>query len=414
MKDYKNQMFSSGLRGTTLLARLLLTLFLAKYATPEEVGLFALYWAGITLASSIMGLDVYAFTSRSLLRSNTDRVMILSLHTGFLLLSGLLFIPVSTFLFYSGTQQASSFLIIIYFFHLPFEFYSQEISRLLIPLNRPLISNIILFVRSALWVPIVIVSLVYNGEIDPIEMIATLWLIASIASSVLSHFYLKIITKRIIIPHIKISWMKTALTSSGIFLLGTIIFRTILGGDRFLISNLLGESTLGVYAVYTSICLGVLGLLESGVSAWRYPKLVSAIQSGNLQDARKKMWAFWRENLIASSLLMSTIVFLFSRLAKIYLDNIYIQNLFAFYIIAFGVFLYSISMPFHYFIFGLKKDISFVIIYTVALVIMLVWGISFMSSYGVIGAGVMLSLALSIIALLRWTFVVIYLNRLRK
>lgn len=402
--------FSSALRGSILFLRFILTFYIAKYTSPEEVGLFALYWGGLILASSLMGLDVYTHTTRLILTPKVNKPKVLATHIGFLLISCIIFTPIFTLLFYNSSLEIPFFLVIIFVFHLPFEYFSQEVSRLLIPLKRPTVSIVLLFVRSALWIPIVIIGLIYKWNFDPLELIVISWLTSSILSSILSYCYLNIMTKNIILPLINISWIKASIVSSGIFFIGTILFRAILGGDRFFVGYYLGVNILGVYSIYASVSLGVLALLESGVSAWRYPTLVTAIQSKDIIGAKIKLWSFWKDNFISSFILMLSVVFVFRMLAETYLDKVYFQGIIAFYIISFGVFVYSISMPFHYFIYGLGKDHAYIYIYALSFFSMLVWVFGYMSSFGLIGASIMLTLALVTIALLRGVFFILYLR----
>ena len=61
------------LRGLTLLSRVFLFLFLAKYFEVEQVGLIGLIMASISLSVYAVGFDFYTFTTRELLRYNHSK-----------------------------------------------------------------------------------------------------------------------------------------------------------------------------------------------------------------------------------------------------------------------------------------------------------------------------------------------------
>ena len=58
------------LRGSTLLSRVILFLFIAKYLEPNQVGLFGLVLASIYLSVYAVGLEFYVYSTRELLRYN--------------------------------------------------------------------------------------------------------------------------------------------------------------------------------------------------------------------------------------------------------------------------------------------------------------------------------------------------------
>ena len=401
MKEHIYQSLAAILRGATLLARFILTFVLARYATPSEVGLFGLYWGALQLSSSLMGLDVYAHTSRVLLSSGIERRSELSRHVGFLVLTCMAFLPISALLFSLSSPSISYVLIGLFCLHLPLEYYCQEIGRLLVPMEKPLAATIILFIRSALWVLPAICALHFGWNEDPIKVVVSFWLAGSMLAATLATLYLKTAGESWVWPTIDVSWIKKAVAHSSVFLFGTFVFRGILGLDRFVVNDVFGVEAAGIYTIYGSVSLGVLALLEAGVSAWRYPALVAALQAKKRGEAGLRLKRFIRDSFISSSLLLISISFLFPVLAKMLLPEVYTRHILAFYAMIVGVFFYSLSLPFHYFIYGLKLDVMILFIYLLSLMSMLVWAYGFMVSLGIVGAGVMLAIPLILIAIQR-------------
>lgn len=398
MQGRIGQAGAAGLRGASLAARFALTLGLAAIVSPAEVGVFGLYWAGLQLASSLMGFDVYATTTRELLRPGADLRATIQRHIGFMLLVALIATPVATIAFGLSAPAVPATLVAIFFLQLPAEYYCQEFSRLLVPLNRPFEATLLLFIRSALWTPLPFVLIAIIPQANPIVLVALSWFLGTLSAAIATACVVKRATGSWNLPRIDLRWARSALLSSGVFFLGSLVFRGMLGMDRFLVNGILGIEVVGVYTVQASACLGALALVESGISAWWYPRLVNEIQAGDIARASRTFKAFLRSSVGSAMLLMGAIIVVFQVAAPILINPVYSADLTGFYAMAIGVFLYAASMPYHYVLYGGGQDRKILRIYVVAAIAMAIWAVSMMKGMGVAGAGLMLGIALATIA----------------
>lgn len=397
MKHLSASIISAGLRALTLLSRFVLMFFLARVLSPAEVGLFGLYWAGLQLASSLQTLDVYSYTVRIFLDPTSDIKRTTSLHMGFVTASIFLLTPISTFFFAKGGAGISESLLIVFLLHLPLEIISTDVGRLLIPLGKPLLSNTLLFIRSGLWT-FPFIGLAYFNQLDSeIFTVVKFWLAGSALAAILSLLSIYRATEGFPLPTVDIQWIKKALIGTGLFFIATLLFRTVLGIDRFIVSHFWGLDAAGIYSLFASVCLGVLGLLESGVSALHYPELVRNIQKRDKYSVKTSLASFTRKNNIATGGLMVSILILFPIASSIYLNSNYNSEIGVFFAIAFGVAIYCLSMPYHYVIYGFRADNIMVYIYTSAFVVLILSAIILSLFFKTIGAGLMLSLALTTI-----------------
>lgn len=401
------QLSAAGLRGLTLLARFGLTIGLARLVSTSDVGLVGLYWAALQLASSLMGLDVYVTTTRQLLQERADRPLLVSRHLGLMSVAGVLLIAIAAILFRVSTPQASLLLLGIFCIHLPLEYYCQEMGRLLIPLGRPLAATGILFVRSAVWVPILFGILSFSGTEYVVETVALVWLSGSLVAAILAAVVVKAATTVWCAPSFQLRWVKAAILSSGVFFLGSLVFRGMLGFDRFFVNIVLGVDAVGVYTVQASVCLGALALLETGIAAWRYPQLVRSIQAGNFGLTRVQLKRFFVDSAMSAVVLLGLIALIFPYAARAFLSAAYTADLTGFYAMAIGVFIFAMSIPYHYVLYGRGQDMRILSIYIISLVLMSAWAFTAMSGMGVAGAGIMLAVALTSIAIGRFALVLI-------
>lgn len=388
------------LRSLALLSKFLLVFTLAKTVPPDQLGIFGLYSGAILLCASLVSLDVYAHTARLIL-SSQEKKTVLGRHFGFLLLSVFILAPIFSIVLYCISPSFKSQLVILFLFHLPFEAFATDMGRLITPLKKPFQAVVTLFIRSSLWVFPALLLLAYNDGAG-VAPVFVFWFLGSFFSVFYGAFCIKKILGEWLLPVIDFQWLLSALKLSLVFFVGTIAFRSILGLDRFVIENQLGLETLGVYTLYATVALGVLALVETGVSAWHYPGMVQAISRGDTQSAKSKFKGFLMANTVASIVLMSLVFVGFYFSALWFMPNIYFGSIDAFFVISIGVLFYVISMPFHYVIYSFRKDFYFVIIYFLSLLFVVFWSLLFLSEMGILGAALMISGALSVIAIGRF------------
>lgn len=395
------QLLATALRVTTLGMRFGLMFYLAKILSLAELGLFGLYWASIQLAASIIPLDVYAQTTRLLLSDKNISADSAAKHFGFLLLAILVLGPIAGYAAFSVAGDAGLLLMLLFALHLPIEVLATDMGRLLVPLGYPLLSNIILFIRSACWVFPYVALVEFGFVSSDLDVVVVSWVVGSLLSVVMGGCVFYRIFGRNCLPGFDFVWIKKALLASSFFLLATIMFRMLLGVDRFLVNWALGIEAVGVYSMYASVALGVLALVESGVSAWHYPALVSAIRAKDAHMTRQRLRRFLLQNTIACIVLMLVISIVFPFAVNLFLDKNFLDDIGAFYLMVVGVAFYCLSMPFHYCIYAVERDYLFIIIYGVSGLFVGLWAIFYMADYGVFGAAVMLVIALCSIAVMR-------------
>ncbi|MFX4789973.1 hypothetical protein ABTB87_22095 [Acinetobacter baumannii] len=69
MKKHLLSIFNLAVRGLNLASKFILIVFLAKFLTVAELGLYGLIAATINFAMYFIGLDFYVYSNRELLKS---------------------------------------------------------------------------------------------------------------------------------------------------------------------------------------------------------------------------------------------------------------------------------------------------------------------------------------------------------
>ncbi|MCL5043065.1 MAG: hypothetical protein M1440_11565 [Gammaproteobacteria bacterium] len=409
MRSLKSKLFSGRmlavvLRALTLASRFLLLFYLATKFDLVQMGLFSLYWAGLQLSASLIPLDVYAQTTRLILARTEETGSNLEKHFGFLFWAILILAPLAVYLNAKFGAKLEGLLLILFLFHLTIEVFATDLSRLLIPLGKPLLSNFSNFLKSAGWIfPLILLFELNIAEISPVTVI-NLWLGGSIVSVIVALRLSRLEKFRLSKIEIDIRWVKAAISGSFVFLIATLLFRSILGVDKFLVSAAYGEEVVAIYTVYAAGVLGVLALLESGVSAWHYPGMVQSIRNSNFDLAKSQFGKYFSQNIFSAFLLFLGLFLFFPSAAYVFLPDAYFDEISLFFVMSVGVVFYCITMPFHYVIYAFGRDVYFLMMYGVSLLLMFSWYFLFMKSFDVLGAGLMLSGALFSISLLRVLF----------
>jgi O-antigen/teichoic acid export membrane protein len=151
------------------------------------------------------------------------------------------------------------------------------------------------------------------------------------------------------------------------FFAGTLVFRALFGIDRFIVASMTDLETSGIYALYISFGLGIVSILEAGVSAWKYPQLVDALLKRNSRSVVIQLKSFLATNFISSVVLCLCAYAAIQYIVLNFLEPFYNAGLVHLHWILFGAVALSVSLPFHYLLYGLRKDWSFLVIYIFAL-----------------------------------------------
>src|SRR5690606_12881807 len=349
------QVAATGLRGLNLISKFIVTLFVAKFSNPEVVAAFGLYWTTVVLCSAVIGVDLYAYTSRKILSGENKVVEHIRFHFGGLSIAGLLFIPIIMVSLYWGVSVLQN-IILLLGGHLIIEFYSHEIARILIALKRPFLAIVINTFRGAVWAAIAVAYILYKKQDFELYIVFIIWGVCSCISLMLGLIGLRVVLKCWAVARLDITWLFSAIKVCSILFLGTVAFRLVVGADRYIVSHLYDIAGTGYYIFFGTLSFAIVGLIESGVSAWKYPAMVMALRTRTYRQFETIKSDYVRQNLLASVFLVSLAGMVVYSVCFFFLDDGYLEHYFMFFYMLLGVGVYSASMPYHYIIYGAERD----------------------------------------------------------
>lgn len=376
-------------------------LFLARYITPEHLGIYGLMTATINLSLYLLGMDFYVYNTREILaRKNGDFSKLIRDQFIFHGILYVFILPIFLLLF---IVKLLSWDYVLWFYGLlVLEHLSQEVCRLFITLSRPVLANCISFLRSGVWVYAVIVAVMLNEQEFNLKLIWLCWSIAALLSLIISAYFLRdIITPKIWKQSIDWEWIRRGINISMPFFLSTVALKSMEFADRYFLKFYHGESEVGIYTFYFGITNVVQLFVFAGVTSILYPKIVVAYQENNVKEYKYAMGKM-AYAITLSSLVLAFIagIGMFPVLSLIGRE-IYVKYLPAYWILLFSTVINSLAQIPHYALYVRRMDKSIIFSTVIALGVVLIANSVLVPKYHMVGAAISTLLGMMIIGLLK-------------
>jgi len=348
------------LRGAAALSRFVLLMFLARYLSPQDLGIWGLMNVTIVMSLYFLGLDFYVFNTRELL-AHDDKQRVVMIRDQFVF-HGLMYLIVLPALLGVFILEFISWKYIGWFYLiLILEHLSQEAARILITLFRPVMANVVLFFRSGAWIYAAVAVIYFREDLRELPTVWTGWIIGVAASIIIAIYVLRFLpwseTKN---NPVNWRWIKTGTKIALPFLLSTMAMVGIQYIDRYFIQYFRGEAEVGFYTFYANIANLITVFVFTGINMVLYPKIVEAFQKGRFEKYRALMRKL-SIGIISSIIFLATLaILLISPLLKILNRPEYSQYSGIFHLLLIAVAFLTASYIPHYALYVRKKDLAIV------------------------------------------------------
>ncbi len=275
------------LRSASLGARFVLTLFMAKFLTLEEIGLFGLFFSATSAGPAVLGLGMNFFLNRELI--NRTEAIRLNLLRDRLLVSALTASIVSIVALVMTAIFFNEYLnyFYIFFFIFVIEVVCLDLHFSLLILKKPLQANYLLFIRSALWVlPFVLISYIEPGFRNLLTLMV-FWL-AGLVLSVIATLGLIKDWKWSSYRGAKfeISWFKEVVLKNKLVYAAELGFAGTMFADRFVLGAASSLHQVGVFVFFWTVANAVQVLSSSAVSQLALPYMIEAFKKNGVGGVR--------------------------------------------------------------------------------------------------------------------------------
>lgn len=398
------------LRSLTLLSKFILMFFMARYMAPEDLGIYGLMTVTISISLYFLGMDFYIFNTRELLaQEEQDRGRLVRDQIVFHLLVYVFVLPLLLFIFAFGFL---SWKYVGWFYALlVLEHLAQEANRLFITLSRPMMANVVLFLRSGIWVYAVLVVIITNEHARNLKIIWFGWILGLLLCLILSAYALRYLDWHKSWKHpVDWNWIRSGVLSSLPFLGSTIALKGIEYADRYFILIFSGEAIVGVYTFYINITNIVQIFVSTGIIMILYPEIIKAYQDGEMEKYRFLMRRLCFGTIGGSVILSFVVAIGIQPIILLINKQIYMHYLTAYWVLLISGIVSLIGQIPHYALYVRRKDGEILLSTIIALVAVLIMNILLVPKYGITGAAystlagiiIMVSIKSAILAKIRF------------
>lgn len=386
------------LRGATLAGKFLFIIFLAKHVTTEQLGEWGIFSTSIALSLYLVGLDFYTYSTRSILEYPEDeRGALLRNQLVFYLISYFILFPLLSLLFYGGVIEMKFML--FFYVILVFEHLAQESYRTFVVFSKPLIANIILFLRTGSWAYLlVIIWMMGLEEFKTLKTIFIFWTGGGILAMLVSIYFLsKFKFKSVKNIPIDWKWIRKGINVSLVFFLGTIAFKLIDFADRYFIDYYHTKEDVGVYTFYSNMSNLVEIIVHTAVVIVFSPKLIENFHRSNY-DYRMTQSRFTKQMALFTILSAGFLLAIIYPIIIFLNNDAFLTDFNAFIVLVIAEMIFNASLIFHYILYVRKNDISIVKATIAAAVLNILLNFILIPEYSILGAA--LASTLSFVSLM--------------
>lgn len=313
-----------GLRGATLASKFALLLALAKYLEPSDVGLYGLIVVTVAYGMYPLGFQFYTYSTREVIKANVEiKGQYLKSQIAFHGWLYFLILPIFILVFYYGYlpwHVAPWFFVLLITEHA-----NQELMRMLIAIQRPVMATFVLFIRHGLWALIIALLFIVKPEIRSLESILIAWSASGVLSFIIASFQIK---KSILygwgLP-VDWNWVRSGVKIAIPMFLGSMSLNFIATVDRYWFELLVSSDALGAYVFYMAITAAAFSFIDAGVFAFIYPAMVSASNQGNREEFNVLLKKMFYQAFSLSIFFVISIVLLIDVLLSLISKPIYFE-----------------------------------------------------------------------------------------
>ena len=270
------------LRLLSLTAKMLLTLYMARFVSLADIGEYGLVVGTVAILINVLGIRLDYAVSRDLVGASTlDSLRIMRdafLFYGFnyLVLACIMAILILAQI----TRVSNQSLTAIYILSI-LESCSNLMFINMMSLRRPILANSMFFMRSGLWVFPLIALGIFWGICRTGGAVLSAWAIGAMTSIAFTLWQWRSLpweSLRCVVVDWK--WLRRSIGGCGLIWISTVGLTAGTFVDRFVVASYLNLDLAGVVTLYASFTSALFSLVESAVF-YRYPSLISLYRNND-------------------------------------------------------------------------------------------------------------------------------------
>ena len=344
------------LRGITLGSKFLLSIYLVKFLSLEANGEYGIFVATISMLTYVLGLDFYSFNNREILQENSSKSG-KKIKNQFFLFTVVYLLVLPLLYVFGLFDFISEKYILLFYLILIFDHISIELYRLLVVFSKPIQANINLFLRTGIWI-LVLIFAWHNDfkDLKNLKSVFNSWVVGSFLSVVYSIFSLSKVG--ISIPwreKLETKWILTGLKIALPFFIATLSYKIIQFADRYMVEFYLGTKQTGIYYFFSNISMLIETFVQTTVVMIYSPKLIASLK-------REKPFQidifknFSKEIIIYSVVAVASVCAIIYPLLHVVQKTELFLSISVFFVMVITRFIFNISLIYHFKLYVGKKD----------------------------------------------------------
>lgn len=290
------------LRAATLGFRFVLSFYIIKYIGLDATGLYGLALGVVGIVPALVGWGLNYFTSREIVGKDhafaAARVKSRLFVTTISLFLASLVLGAGAL----ATGHTITGILLLVLAIVWLETYALDIHLPLVSQEMAFQANVLVFIRSALWVPFVIVLGLVFPAFRTIDAIFLAWISSYVVAIAALFYFLRgwplAQTAR---EPVQYDWLKEKLSKSWLIYISDLSIVGLMYADRYIVNFMLGLTLTGIYTFFWSLTNALQTLTQTAVVQLALPVLVKAYLNGTYADWRHVLRAqFVKTTIIAT------------------------------------------------------------------------------------------------------------------
>ena len=403
------------LRGSTLFLRFALSFYIVSQLGLASAGVYGLAIGAIGIVPATVGWGLNYFVSREVVGHTPataaplirDRLII----TFASLLAGTL-IAVPVLIWQTGEITQTQVLILVLLW---LETLALDIYMPMIGLELALFANVLVFVRSALWIPIVVGIGFAVPALKTLDMIFIGWILSHLLAIGMLFVYLRRWPMKaglreekklsVLVNRARRAWY-IYFSDLGIVGLGY--------ADRFILNALLGLVATGIYSFYFSITNALQTLISTAVVQLALPRMVRAFRGGDPAEWQAELRRQMIKTLTFAAVfsvgifLATELIFYFAPPGRFPVFRVLLAIMLLAATIRSGSDLLNVSIT------SMGRDRMYAVNNVAGVIVAIAFGTGFMYFFGLIGAGLSAAATASTLFIVRLVYLRHVLSKMKQ
>lgn len=310
------------LRLASLVSKLALTLYMARFLSLADLGSYGLVFGAAMILTVVLGLRIDHVVSRELVRSpQIEIVRKVRDETIFYASNYLVLALLTSILWAAGFIEIPWWLIIFTLAITVSDSATNLLHVNLVALERPITATMIFSLSQVLWCAVAILLGLFDENFRTVGTVLTCWLSGNVAFILLCLFAFRGLPWGALEGvSVDFAWLRTAIRGSVLIWLGTVGVMAGSYVDRFVAAKLLSLPDVGVITFYSSLANTVFSLAQAGMIAVSAPALIATYRERAEEGLRREyrrlalqVALFAAAAAIAIAIVVPLVVFLFQR-----------------------------------------------------------------------------------------------------